>query len=102
MTSTKAIADENLKSIEYRHPEVRIYVDKIVELWNPKKVILYGSKARGDAKKGSDSDFAVVTDQPIDADEITGALDVVRYSKAPAELKKIIDEEGVVVYEREK
>ena len=102
METSESEAHHNLRRIAGRHPEVGIYLNKIIELWDPEKVILYGSKARGDAKTGSDSDFAVVTDRPVDADAIIGALDIVRYSKAPPQLQKIIDTEGIVIYEREK
>lgn len=45
------------------------YGDKI------KKIIVYGSYARGEATDDSDLDIAIVTDDNVSASEIEGALD---------------------------
>ena len=41
-------------------------VDRIVERFQPQKVILFGSHARGDARSGSDFDLLIVapSDEP--------------------------------------
>ena len=49
-------------------PEViQEIVDAFVRVANPRKIILFGSNARGDAKPDSDLDFLVVEDEPFEA-----------------------------------
>lgn len=38
---------------------------KIVETVNPRQVVLFGSRARNDARSASDVDFLVVEDEPF-------------------------------------
>lgn len=72
------------------------------------KVILFGSRARGDHKQKSDIDLAVtggnVTAFAIDVDEKTSTLlkfDIVNLDGAvQEELRKTIDGEGIVIYEK--
>ena len=80
--------------------EVEYYLQRIIEKMNPEKVILYGSKAKGTADQYSDTDFAVITDGFADTTEIYGAVDIVNMNRVSDELKEIILNEGVVLYER--
>ena len=72
------------------------------------KVILFGSRARGDYKRVSDIDLAVVgggfVSFSLDVDEDTSTLlkfDIVNLSgKVQEELLRSIEEEGVVLYEK--
>ena len=72
------------------------------------KVILFGSRARGDYKRVSDIDLAVVGGDfvsfSLDVDEDTSTLlkfDIVNLSgKEQEELLRSIEEEGVVLYEK--
>lgn len=72
------------------------------------KVILFGSRARGDYKRVSDIDLAVVGGDfvsfSLDVDEDTSTLlkfDIVNLSgKVQEELLRSIEEEGVVPYEK--
>ena len=72
------------------------------------KVILFGSRARGDYKRVSDIDLAVVGGDfvsfSLDVDEDTSTLlkfDIVNLSgKVQEELLRSIKEEGVVLYEK--
>ena len=72
------------------------------------KVILSGSRARGDYKRVSDIDLAVVGGDfvsfSLDVDEDTSTLlkfDIVNLSgKVQEELLRSIEEEGVVLYEK--
>jgi predicted nucleotidyltransferase len=77
---------------------------------HPSEILLYGSRARGDAMETSDFDFALkgVSDDVSwtefynyvhhDAPTLFG-IDLVRYEHIPAPLKKNIDEEGRVINE---
>ena len=75
-----------------------------------KKVILYGSRARGDYRKTSDIDLAIEGCPDWEVSEIRETLeeeaptlltfDVVNLEKAPKELKENILKEGVVIYEK--
>lgn len=86
-------------------------VNEIVELarkYRMEKVILFGSRARGDYTRSSDIDLAViggdVVSFSIDVEEIVSTLltfDVVDLSSSVSEsLLKSIREEGVVLYEK--
>ncbi len=75
------------------------------------KIIIYGSRARGDFKRTSDIDIAV---ECYDVDGKTGILneilndqlptllkcEIVNFKKVAATLKKEIVEEGLVLYEK--
>ena len=76
------------------------------------KVILFGSRARGDEKERSDIDLVVVGPEITDrewlemwfyAEEEAPTLlfiDLLRYESAPKHLKDSIDNDGVAIYER--
>lgn len=84
---------------------------EIIELakkHNIKKVILFGSRARGDYSKVSDVDIAVIGGDivrfSIDVDEETNTLlqfDVVNLDKSvQKELLESIEREGIIIYEK--
>lgn len=85
-------------------------LEKILDLsktHNLSKVILFGSRARGDYGKKSDIDLAVegedVTGFALDVDEYTETLlqyDIVDLSKAQEELLVNIRKEGIIIYEK--
>ena len=88
-----------------------IVLKQIIELAqkrNITKVILFGSRARGDFKKKSDIDLAVlgenIAEFSFDVDELTDTLlkyDIVDLnSNISDELLKNIRNEGVVIYEK--
>ncbi|TCS95191.1 hypothetical protein EDC36_11627 [Tepidimonas ignava] len=70
-------------------------------------VYLFGSRARGDARRTSDIDLAVRAAMPIPADTLAEAkqaledsrvpfrVDLVDYETAASELRQAIDAEGV-------
>ena len=74
------------------------------------KVVIYGSRAKGTYKNGSDIDFAIWSDKE-NSSEITAELeelptpymfDVVDYKMLSHEnLKKSIDKDGIVFYKRD-
>jgi predicted nucleotidyltransferase len=87
-----------------------IVLDEIRALANKyhvKKVILFGSRARGDFKRTSDIDIAVDGGDfvrfAIDIDEETSTLlefDVINLQRdMQEELRKSIDTEGRIIYE---
>ncbi len=68
---------------------------------------LFGSRARGDARRASDIDLALIAPQPIaladmallrealDESHIPFRVDLVDYASAPARLRAAIDREGI-------
>lgn len=75
--------------------------------YNVKKVVLFGSRARGDFKEKSDIDLAVQGGDFIrfmlDVNEETSTLlsfDIINlYEKIQDELRESIEKEGKIVYE---
>lgn len=67
---------------------------------DPQKIILFGSKARGDFHSRSDTDIAVETERPLEKLSLSGAIDIVDLKKADDKLKAKIKKEGVTIYER--
>jgi hypothetical protein len=95
-------------------------LDPVVAYFKPRRVILFGSRARGDAGPDSDIDLLVVVDDDTPAEKITikagfesrrpyhGPADVFpvreetfqRKSKIAGTLPRAATLEGIVVYER--
>ena len=81
-------------------------LDVILKYTTPKKVIIFGSRARGDFKETSDIDIAIDSEEDIDfvreiLDEEVETLlkfDVVNLRKVNENFKKRILEEGIVIY----
>ena len=81
---------------------------KLAKTYNLNKVILFGSRARGDYKSRSDIDLAVsggdCTRFALDVQEITSTLlffDVVNLDGVvQRELLEYIEKEGVCIYEK--
>ena len=96
MTTNHSLALKILNA----HEEVAYYLNKIIEQLHPEKVILFGSKAKGEGNKFSDTDMAVVGVKNFDTTRIFGAVDIVQYEKAPESLKEKINNEGIVLYEK--
>jgi len=88
-------------------------IDQILSLilryTTPKKVILFGSRARGDFKETSDIDIAIDSEEDIDfikeiLDEEVETLlkfDVVNLRKINEDFRKRILQEGIVIYGKE-
>jgi uncharacterized protein len=95
-------------------------LDSVVAFFRPRRIILFGSAARGDATSDSDLDLLIVLDDDAPAEKLTLAAgqesrksyrlpaDVVpcresifrRKSRIVGTLAYAADREGVVVYER--
>lgn len=74
--------------------------DKLRKDIDPQKIILFGSKARGDFHSRSDTDIAVETEKQLSSSTLNGALDIVNLRTADAAFKEKLKKEGVVIYER--
>jgi len=92
----------------------------VVEHFNPRKVILFGSRARGDARDDSDHDLLVVVDDDIPPSKLhwrslyearrryRRAVDIVAYRQSTYDqqagvvgtLPHLAEAEGIVVFDR--
>jgi uncharacterized protein len=95
---------------------VDFVLEKIIQIAanNPKvkKIVLFGSRARGDQNERSDYDLAFFSEIELDLSplfsEITDhnpslkKLDLLHFEKARPELKTKILQEGKVIYEAKK
>jgi predicted nucleotidyltransferase len=93
---------------------IRQLIDYGIKTVAPERVILFGSRARGDARKLSDYDlsFEFQPDRELhwlrfvtEADDLPITLrptDLVAWDEASPELQERIKREGIVIYERSK
>lgn len=92
----------------------------IVEHFNPRKVILFGSRARGAARRGSDHDLLVIVDDDIPSEKLhwralhearkhyRKAVDIVPYRQSTYDdqagvigtLPHMVEADGIVVFDR--
>jgi len=91
---------------------IRRVVESAVRAVDPTRVILYGSRARGDARENSDYDLAVVFPQDrhnrwirflADFDDAALTLlpvDLLDWSIASEPLREQVRKEGITLYER--
>lgn len=91
---------EEARQIFRKHAEVEHYLKQVIRSMHPDKVILFGSKATGEADKYSDTDLAVITHHVFDTSEIYGAVDIINFDVANEQLKERIQKQGIVLYER--
>ncbi|HKS87802.1 MAG TPA: nucleotidyltransferase domain-containing protein [Stellaceae bacterium] len=96
-------------------------LDPVVTYFNPRRIILFGSSARGEATPDSDIDLLVIVDDDTPAEKLTlragyearrsyhgGAADVIPCRDATFQIKRGIAgtlpyeaaRDGIVVYER--
>ena len=75
------------------------------------KVVLFGSRARGDERERSDVDLAVVGEDITDSEwtdiwcyvddaPTLLCIDLVRFEQAPSHLRESVIKEGIALYER--
>ncbi len=88
----KKKGSERVLSIPDRLNEIKARIEK--EL-SPEKMILFGSKARGDYHKKSDIDIAIETDKSIELANIDGAIDIIKLKKIDKSFKDKIKDEGI-------
>jgi len=104
----------------HAHEVPKALLASVVAYFDPVRVILFGSRARGDAKLDSDYDLLVVLDDQVAGHKLrwqapyearrgfSGAVDIVRCRRSAYEdrrevigsLANTATEEGIVVYER--
>jgi predicted nucleotidyltransferase len=80
----------------------------LVEHFNPRKVILFGSRARAGARRDSDHDLLVIVDDDIPPEKHRKAVDIVPYRQSTYDdqlgvvgtLPHMAEADGVVVFDR--
>ena len=82
-----------------------------LEKFHPLKVVLFGSRARGNARANSDIDLAIEGNFTFRekrkikeaANQVSGlySVDIVFFDTIDTSLQKRIEEEGKVLYEKE-
>jgi len=102
------------------HPVPASLIASIVETYAPRRIILFGSAARGEARAGSDLDLLVELDDDAPREALhwrrawearrgyEGAVDIIpqragsllRRADLPGTLAREVLRDGVVVYER--
>jgi predicted nucleotidyltransferase len=99
-----------MKAFQLDKKLLDLIINKILQNIDVRQIILYGSRARGDAKPNSDIDLAIEADERIGYirtildEEIPTLLkfDVVNLNNAGGNLKEEIINEGIVIYEKNK
>ncbi len=99
-----------LSEIAQLSPQDRSAIERIVAPWLAREsagLKLFGSRARGDARRASDIDLALVAGQPVAAADMAALrealeesqvpfrIDLIDYASAPAHLRAAIDREGI-------
>jgi predicted nucleotidyltransferase len=111
MTSAESASDPGTAAVEARHNAlIKSLARRIGACRGVERVILYGSRARGDHRLRSDIDLAVtgVTDDDIwteicalaDSAPTLLGIDLVRLEKAGAALRENILREGKILHDR--
>ena len=84
-------------------------LDRVVAYFDPRRVILFGSRARGQAKPHSDLDLAIITGEPLplstlaalaeafSESDLPWRVDVVDWSTTSEPFRKIIARDKVVL-----
>jgi hypothetical protein len=113
-----SIADIGQQAVSTQLPQGLL--DNIIRLINPRRVILFGSRARGDAREDSDWDVMIVVDDDTRQEQVNWQVmgEVRRGVRAPlglipyrecsfrerqnikGSLPWIVANEGIVIYER--
>ncbi|TVQ12966.1 MAG: nucleotidyltransferase domain-containing protein [Balneolaceae bacterium] len=75
---------------------VRLYLQKIIDAYNPERIYLTGSAASGELSPRSDLDFIVDSKDFIDPDAVIGAIDIIPYKFATPEML----DKAIIIYER--
>jgi predicted nucleotidyltransferase len=119
-TSESGLSFDRLVEEPHAHEVPGALLNSVIRYFDPVKVILFGSRARGDARPDSDYDLFIVLDDQVPEHKLrwqapyearrsfSGAVDIVRCRRSVYEdrrevigsLANTATEEGIVVYER--
>ena len=83
---------------KYKRRLINTYLKKIKETYHPNKIYLTGSAVKGNWDETSDLDFIVDSPQPIDPDQIIGAIDIIPCQYATEEMLN----NSMLLYERKR
>ena len=107
--------DDNLSKVIERDPQLEFLRPLIAlakRLLKPERITVFGSRARGDARRHSDVDLAfdLAKKETNNWAEFTAAanedlptlldLDLVRMDQASLNIKQAVTREGIAIYER--
>src|ERR1700761_340158 len=116
--SAQPVASRTTPSLDWGVTPERVEeaVRRIIEAADPLRIVVFGSRARGDHRADSDLDLAVMVDSAEDTQKVTYhtlegrrmSVDLLVYSRERHEkfcrsinsVHSYIDREGVVLYER--
>ena len=117
-TSAQLVTARITPVFDWGVTEERVYeaVKRIIEASDPLRIVVFGSRARGDHRVDSDLDLAVIVDSVEDTPKVAYSLleglcmsvDMLVYSRERHErfvpsinsVNHQIDKEGVVLYQR--
>jgi uncharacterized protein len=101
-----------------RRAEIQKYASELASTFHPRRIILFGSYARGDASEDSDVDLLVIMDRFKDADEeaikmrlriprsfpvdllVKRSSEMTRRAAAGSGFARTVLQEGKLLYER--
>lgn len=104
----RSMKNRNMMNETGIRPQIIQEIKELAQKYRIQKVILFGSRARGDYRKASDIDLAVsggnIAAFALDVEEETTTLlkyDVVNLDgSVQKELLDVIEKEGVMLYEK--
>ncbi len=89
---------KNTERILYMPDKLKDLKERIVNMAGPSRIILFGSRARGDFNAISDIDIAVENAKDVSVfDELIGNIDIVSIERVDKGLKEHIVMEGVTI-----
>jgi CRISPR-associated protein Cmr1 len=74
--------------------------EELISKLQPAKIVLFGSRARGDAGRKSDIDIGVETDRPLASVELLD-VDLLNLNNINETFREAVERERVVLYERQ-
>ena len=91
-------------------PRLKKIVEQVLQHCKPQKIVLFGSRARGDYREKSDydisvsgineSNYAEVLNAIDDNDFTLKKIDLLKYENLNEEYQKSVNTEGITLYEQ--